>query len=296
MFSVGTEAWNSNTWHPHLVVQASGRVGVGTDAPREKLHVKGHMVLELDGTSNPTIYTGIGTQELNKYLSLINSPDKTSASGLKAGGILVSDAYGWGNPGKNDLLVKGSIGVGTNSPVAMLDVSGTLRAVSQIHLGGNYSEDNRGIVVDNGASTSWDLLKLKNISGTQLRVTGNGNVGIGTATPDEKLTVNGTVHAEEVKVDLTVPGPDYVFEKDYPLPSLEEVKKYIDEHKHLPEVPSAGEMEEEGVHLAAMNMILLKKVEELTLHLINMKEVSDTQSRELVELRKQVEILTNKTE
>ncbi len=98
-------------------------------------------------------------------------------------------------------------------------------------------------------------------------------VGIGTDIPDATLTVKGGIHAEEVKVDLTVPGPDYVFEKDYPLPSLEEVKAYIDEHKHLPEVPSAKEMEEEGVNVGEMEMILLKKIEELTLYVIEQDKV-----------------------
>jgi hypothetical protein len=97
-------------------------------------------------------------------------------------------------------------------------------------------------------------------------------VGIGTTQTDAKLTVNGTVHTKEVKVDLNVPGPDYVFEKDYPLMSLEETKAYIDANKHLPEVPSAKEMEKNGVQLGEMNMLLLKKVEELTLYSIEQNQ------------------------
>jgi hypothetical protein len=96
----------------------------------------------------------------------------------------------------------------------------------------------------------------------------DGNVGIGTYSPDAKLAVKGTVHAQEVKVDLSVPGPDYVFNSDYNLLSLEEIKTYIDQYKHLPEVPSAKEMEANGVQLGEMNMLLLKKIEELTLHMI----------------------------
>ena len=60
----------------------------------------------------------------------------------------------------------------------------------------------------------------------------DGNVGIGTTNPDEKLTVKGTVHAQEVKVDLSVPGPDYVFEPTYDLRSLEETAAYIKSNKH----------------------------------------------------------------
>ncbi|KAB5483116.1 hypothetical protein FOT42_017830, partial [Flagellimonas hadalis] len=73
--------------------------------------------------------------------------------------------------------------------------------------------------------------------GTHLAV--GGKVGIGTLNPDEELTVKGNIHAEEVKVDLLVPGPDYVFKDGYDLKSLEEVQKYIQEHGHLPNIPSA---------------------------------------------------------
>nr|WP_298927849.1 tail fiber protein [uncultured Allomuricauda sp.] len=99
---------------------------------------------------------------------------------------------------------------------------------------------------------------------------GTGNVGIGTAIPDSKLTVKGNIHAEEVKVDISVPGPDYVFKEGYDLKSLEEVQNYIQEHGHLPNIPSAKEMEINGIQLGRMNMKLLEKIEELTLYLIEL--------------------------
>ncbi len=97
---------------------------------------------------------------------------------------------------------------------------------------------------------------------------------------------HGKVHAEEVKVDLSVPGPDYVFEEDYDLPTLESIKQYVKQNKHLPEVPSAKEMEEKGIDLGVMNMLLLKKVEELTLHLIEQDRVNKAQAEEIAELKK----------
>jgi len=95
----------------------------------------------------------------------------------------------------------------------------------------------------------------------------NGNVGIGTPTPDAKLTVNGTIHSKAVIVDLNI-FPDYVFNKDYVLPTLTEIKTYIDENHHLPEMPSAAEVKKDGLNLGEINSLLTKKVEELTLYLI----------------------------
>ncbi|MEM0942053.1 MAG: helicase associated domain-containing protein [Bacteroidota bacterium] len=80
--------------------------------------------------------------------------------------------------------------------------------------------------------------------------------------------------------------PDYVFEPDYELRSLQETKEYISEYKHLPEIPSAKEMEANGVDLGDMNMRLLKKIEELTLHQIELLERLEKQQEQINELKK----------
>ena len=104
-----------------------GRVGIGTTSPDGMLDVRGSLVLEAG--ASPVIYTGTGASELGRYLQIINSFSSPSASGLKAGGLLVADSYGYASPGKNDLIVKGNVGIGTTTPAAgqKLHVAGSTR-------------------------------------------------------------------------------------------------------------------------------------------------------------------------
>lgn len=99
----------------------------------------------------------------------------------------------------------------------------------------------------------------------------SGNVSIGTINPDQKLTVKGKIHAEEVIVDLAVPA-DYVFAKDYPLMPLHKVEQYIKNNSHLPDVPSATEIKDKGLSMGEMQNKLLQKIEELTLYVIELKK------------------------
>ncbi len=196
---------------------------------------------------------GIGTMTPTQALDVAGT---VNATGLSLSGVAVTSSQ-WTTSGSNIYYnVAGSVGVGTTTPSASykLDVNGALNATSLSVGGAPY------------VATQWTT------SGSNIYYNVAGNVGIGSANPSSKLTVNGTVYAKEVKVDLSVPGPDYVFDKNYKLLSLEEIKAYVDANKHLPEVPSAAEMEKNGINLSEMNMLLLKKVEELTLHLIDSEE------------------------
>lgn len=119
----------------------------------------------------------------------------------------------------------------------------------------------------------------------------NGKIGINTTNPDEQLTVKGKIHTQEVIVDLKgAVARDYIFENyfhgysklnpDYKLFSLEELEAFLKENQHLPDIPSAKEMEKNGILLKEMNLLLLQKIEELTLYTIQQqKEIDDLYKR-----------------
>lgn len=186
---------------------------------------------------------------------------------------------------ENDFVVKhnGFVGIGTNSPQAKLHVAGN------VQLSGNYDGTNNvQFVTGGGAGNTWELypqqtgfgIYNRNTGAWPLFITNDNNVGIGNHFPvsGEKLAVNGKIRAHEIKVE-TSNWPDYVFAKDYLLPSLQETEKHIKEKGHLPGIPSAEEVKANGIDLGEMNAKLLQKIEELTLHLIEKDKQLDEQKK-----------------
>lgn len=113
----------------------------------------------------------------------------------------------------------------------------------------------------------------------------NGKVGIGTETPKNSLDVKGTIRAE--KVTIEAPGwSDFVFDKNYKLPTLESVEQHISDYKHLPGIPSEKEVMEEGVNIGEMQSKLLQKIEELTLYTIQQQKQIEILRSEINELKK----------
>ena len=135
-----------------------------------------------------------------------------------------------------------------------------------------------GMMETNGPATTYKTALDSYVESSGVSYAGNarfsgsasffGNVGIGTENPAEKLSVNGKIRAKEVKVEVAN-WPDYVFSKDYRMMSLSAIEQFIKSNGHLPEMPNAAELGENGVYLGEMVKFQQKKIEELTLHLID---------------------------
>jgi hypothetical protein len=197
----------------------------------------------------------------------------------------------------------GNVGIGTISPSEVLDVNGNPvfgTSTERLSMGSGTLGFNRrvatGAIYDNtkfayqfthtGSSNgASDYLALQvynpggsSITPTALIINGSAQVGINTnyIPAGYQFAVNGSALATSITVQLRSSWPDYVFNKDYTLRSLTEVKTYIDQNHHLPEIPSAEQIAKDGLNLGGINTLLLKKVEELTLYTIaSDKEIKD---------------------
>ncbi|WP_343670130.1 hypothetical protein [Chitinophaga sp.] len=216
------------------------------------------------------------------------------------------------------ILSNGNVGIGTVAPDQKLTVSGNISASGSITAGSAILNGNfeLGLAHSIGLSLSdqftyngkqqphygmqwvsdpWNSygpscwlasyggIKLFTGGVQRFSIDANGGVGIGvtnTINTGYKLMVDGTIGSRRVKVTQDT-WSDFVFAPDYHLPSLEEVEKYVIENKHLPDVPSAAEVTQNGQDLGEMNKILLQKIEELTLYIIDLKkEVSELKARQ----------------
>jgi len=175
----------------------------------------------------------------------------------------------------------GFLGLGTSSPIDMLDVNDGKAIVR------NSIEN--GSVYLSGGINGTPCLQSANYINNSPRVLAinpfGGNVGIGTHNPQSKLTVAGNIAAQEVRVYVDA-GADFVFLDHYRLMPIGEVRSYIRENGHLPEIPSAEMMKSDGISLGEMNIKLLQKIEELTLYVIEQSERLDRQQKEIDKLKK----------
>lgn len=278
-------------------------VGIGTEAPQTNLDVEG--TIRMSGFQ--LVYGGSEPQ-----------PGMVLTRDEEGGGTWQAIPFRWQQSGNNIYYNQGNVGIGVTSPGSKLSVNGEIEiSGSRLHVG----TDGKVGIGTGSPATDLHLYKSGGVGGVtalrlqysipsvesysdwqlqassegkflisegvtpRLAVSAGGNVGIGTASPGNyKLAVNGAIRSKEIVVETG--WSDFVFEDDYPLPSLSEVEQHIKAHKHLPGIPSAKEVEAHGVSLGQMQSKLLQKIEELTLYVIDLKKENEGLKERLVQLEK----------
>ncbi len=253
-------------------------VGIGT-YPQEMLHVNGairgggasgEVTLKGDNGSVTIGATDAQTMTFNtdKSKFVFNKPIYNK-SGIYDSWTNTNLQFNTNGTNRMVILSNGNVGIGTQNPETELHIdSGKIKVGSTI-LGQNQSnilQFGDGSFVQIGEWEKDDILSFKASSYNFI----SGNVGIGITSPRYKLDVAGTIRAEEILVKTT--GADFVFDENYQLLPLNEVESFITENKHLPEIKSAQEMQENGVNVSELQTKLLQKIEELTLYILQQEK------------------------
>lgn len=291
------QSWISTQNNNLVVYPDTTKVGIGTGIPTEKLHLVEGAIRLGRKTAIPGIFPFQWVAPAIKF-----GNGENIQIGLLEGSF-TSTTLCFMAPKFN--FMSGNVGIGTSAPQYKLDVNGKLylRTVSIVDgwmqsflqwpghklIMGTPAGNNKPVLLElmpGGAdnTTSYSRFTMYTATGESVQearisfttigdswFNNNGNVGIGTNSPQYKLDVNGVIRANEVIVSIPS-GADYVFDTNYPLRSLSEVHAYIQKHHHLPEIPTAEEMENNGVSINEMQIQLLQKIEELTLYILQQEK------------------------
>ncbi len=253
-----TNYWDTDGTHIYNI--NTGNVGIGTNSPTAKLTILTPI--------NTTGWTHIGGAD-----SIIVTE---GIGGVSASlGTVSNHAFRihTNGTGKLSIYPGGEVVVGSNATGSFgkftVQTLNNSYGISHLGEGGNVLATRMG-----GSSAG-----IGTFSGTHMRIfckgrsdifiaEATGNVGIGYENfGTYKLAVNGSVRSKEIVVE-TANWPDYVFDEKYKLAPLNEVEKYIEQNKHLPNIPSANEIEQTGLHVGDIQKKMIEKIEELTLYII----------------------------
>jgi len=225
-------------------------IGIGTQTPLQKLHIENGKIL-VRGSDN--WFPGLIIQnEIGRSVLLLTGT--TGATNFSSTELVFEDL--------------------TNGKTwTMLNTNTNTFSLVNYQNGANF---NSPVKIDFGAPTN------------SLTINSNGNIGMGTLPNEHKLAVAGTIIAEEVIVKLQSNWPDHVFNDDYQLPELADVKQFIQKNHHLEGVPSEKEIQNNGINIAGIQSKLLQKIEELTLYVIKQDEEINNLKDEVVDLRNKV--------
>lgn len=251
----------------------AGNVGIGIHNPTDKLEVKGDLRVEARSNSTQANIRLIGGESESMFFrALKNTTTPTQVGYL---GFYNSGEYSvWGAYGGNVYLTKdGNFGIENSSPDARLhinsgqDVGIGTTSNGFVMLGSPTSSN---IIIDNNeigfrVNGAWGELAIQNDGGS-VRI---GNVALPSG---YRFGVKGKAICEELKVQLSGNWPDYVFNKNYKLKSFDELRQFISQNNHLPNIPAAAEVEKNGIEVGDMQKRMMEKIEELTLYVLQLEE------------------------
>ncbi|OAN77878.1 hypothetical protein A8B82_11760 [Sulfitobacter sp. EhC04] len=270
-----------------MYIDGDGDVGLGTSNPVVELHaVDGNtptLRLEQDGSSGFTAQTwDLAGNETNFFIR-----DVTNASKLP---FRIRP-----NSPEDSIYIKegqGDIGMGTDSPQASLHVRRTSTTNAALLVEAATADATLELKQAGTVASTWEFRNQQDSGRLNIGVVGgntpikidntanNNLMRIGRNGLPDEVNITGRLVINNTQVNV----PDYVFADDYVLRPLADVRAFIDTNSHLPEVPSEAHIKANGVDLTEMQMVLLKKVEELTLYTLEQEDVISTQQAKLADV------------
>jgi hypothetical protein len=269
----GNSIYNNNT----------ANVGIGTTAPSEKLHVKGDA--RVDAPTNTVgidfnLYAGDNQGATIRFYDNLIAPVQTGSISSNVNQMMFFRS------GNFMMLTDEGLGILNASPLTRLHITtgqdaGLANTSNGFVMLGNATGAN--VILDNN-----EIIARNNSAGADLFIQNDGGnvilcgseqgaVGIGVNSGASipagyLLAIDGKVMSEEVNVQLSGNWPDYVFEKNYHLPAFDSLRQFVNTHKHLPNIPTAADVEKNGIALGDMQKKMMEKIEELTLYVLKLEE------------------------
>lgn len=294
---MNAQSWSTGTNKIYISPDTT-KVGIGITSPTERLHV-----------NKGALKIGNSSAAADRSINMLKIGD---GSYVQIGEWEADDMLSFKANRYN--FTNGNVGFGISNPQYKLDINGKvfLRSVDssngwyQSYLHWNAHKLIMGVPTGAIAHTMVEIIpggcdseelfsqlslyhaynttnkveKLRFSTLLDSWINTDRNFGIGTDNPLYKLDVRGTIRADEILVNL-VDGADFVFDKTYQLRPLNEVYTFIQQNQHLPEIPSASEMKENGVNMNELQIQLLQKIEELTLYIIQQdKRISELEKKQ----------------
>ncbi len=297
-----------SSYQHRFFIGSNGNIGIGTANPKEKLDVNGdmytngklHVNEEIVTKGNIQLFANEG--ENQSGTAYLQAKDKSGNSNI---GLQLRTQKEGNFINALKIDPNGNLGIGITAPTEKLDVQGNITTTigNHILLKQGTLSDHKGLYLvgdrDNNSENE-DIIfgfdgNTRESIQEKMRLTDEGNLGIGTNIPSEKLEVSGKVKATSFVTSLQS-FPDYVFDKEYKLQSLSEIKKYVEIHRHLPGMPSESDIVKNGLDLKEVTVISVEKIEQLFLYMIRLQQEIKKQKKINFDQKRLSDILQENTE